>query len=140
LSVTDVTPGAAARLSLQFQKEKAMDPIELFRQVGIFALLTLVIAVVPVVAAGAYVLRPSEGRLALLRPFSLASLFSAAAGTLSGLVNVLQSIAATDDMTGQWSRVSGGASEALIPAVFGMTCLAVAWLLVAVGMRRGVRE
>jgi uncharacterized membrane protein len=40
----------------------------------------------------------------------------------------------------QIGRVYAGVSEALIPVIFGLTCLMVAWLLVAVGMWRGVRD
>jgi hypothetical protein len=116
-----------------------MDPVQLFREVSVFALLTLLIAAVPLVAAAVYAARPSEGRLALMRPFSLAGIFAALAGTLSGIVNILQGMAMQWPI-GQWDRVSAGASEAMVPLVFGLTCLTVAWLLVAVGMWRGVRE
>ena len=118
-----------------------MNPVELLRQIGAFALVTLLVSVVPLIAAAIYAARPNEGRLALMRPLSLAALFSGAAGTLSGFVNILQGIAATPDLTGRsWGLVSAGASEAMVPVVFGLTCLMVAWLLVAVGMWRGVRE
>jgi hypothetical protein len=57
------------------------------------------------------------------------------------LTNVFRNLAASADMTAAgWSRVYGGVSEALVLAVFGLTCLTVAWLLVAAGMWRGVRE
>jgi hypothetical protein len=129
------------RLYLQFQEERSMNPIEMFRQISLFVLLTFAIGAVPLVAAAVYAARPSEARLALMRPFSLAALFSSVAGTISGLVNVLQGLAASSDLTpASWSRVSGGVSEALVPVVFGLTCLTVAWLLVAAGMWRGVRE
>jgi hypothetical protein len=117
-----------------------MNPMELLHQIGPFALLTLFIDAVPLIAAAIYVTRPSEGRLALMRPFSLAGLFAGGAGSLNGFLNVLEGLARTPDMTGRWGHVYGGASEALVPAVFGLTCLTVAWLLVAVGMWRGVRE
>lgn len=117
-----------------------MDPVQLFREVSVFALLTLLIAAVPLVAAAIYAARPSEGRLALMRPFSLAGIFAALAGTLSGFVNILQGLAASEWPIRQWDRVAAGASESLVPLVFGLTCLTVAWLLVAVGMWRGVRE
>lgn len=117
-----------------------MNPTELLRQISLFALLTLFIDTVPLIAAAFYVVRPSEGRLALMRPFSLAGLFAGIAGSLNGLLNMLESLARTPDMTGRWGSVYGGASEALVPTVFGLTCLTVAWLLVAVGMWRGVRE
>lgn len=117
-----------------------MNPMELLHQIGLFALLTLFIDAIPLVASAIYVARPTEGRLALMRPFSLAGLFAGLAGSLNGLLNVLEGLARTPDMTGRWGPVYGGASEALVPAVFGLTCLTVAWLLVAVGMWRGVRE
>lgn len=118
-----------------------MDPIALFRQIGWFALFSLAVDALPLIAAAVYVLRPTEGRLALMRPLSLAALFSAFAGTASGIVMILQGIAATPTMTpAGWSRVAGGASEALVAVVFGLTCLTAAWLLVAAGMWRGTRE
>jgi hypothetical protein len=118
-----------------------MDPMELFRQIGLFALLTLVIGAAPLVAGAVYAARPNEARLAVMRPLSLAALFSSVAGTTSGVVHVLQGVAASGTMTAEgWSRASAGMSEALVPVVFGLTCLTVAWLLVAAGMWRGVRE
>jgi hypothetical protein len=75
-----------------------------------------------------------------MRPFSLAGLFAGTAGTLSGCLNMLEGLARTPDMTGRWGPVYGGASEAMVPTVFGLACLTVAWLLVAVGMWRGMRE
>jgi hypothetical protein len=117
-----------------------MDPVELLRQANLFALLTLTIDAVPLVAAALYAARPSEARLALMRPLSLAGLFSAAAGTFSGLLHVFRDLASAADTPGLWTRAYGGVSEALVPMVFGLTCLTVAWLLVAAGMWRGVRE
>ena len=118
-----------------------MDPIELLRQVSLFGLMTLVIGAVPLIAAAVYAMRPSEARLALMRPFSLAALFSSLAGTINGLGYVLHGIAASGNLTAaSWSRVSAGLSEALVPVVFGLTCLTVAWLLVAAGMWRGIRD
>lgn len=118
-----------------------MDVMELFRQIGWFALLTLVIDVIPLVAAAVYAAWPSERRLALMRPFSLASLFAGLAGTLKGVVTVLAGVAAAPEITeDSRQRIASGLSEALVPAVFGLACLAVAWLLVAAGMSRSAPE
>ena len=38
--------------------------------------------------------------------------------------------------TGSWQRIAIGAGEALVPVFFGFACLTVAWILVALGMRR----
>jgi biopolymer transport protein ExbB/TolQ len=116
-----------------------MNPQELFRQISVFGLLTLLVAAIPLVVAALYAARPSESRLALMRPFSLSALFAGLAGTLVGVVNVLMGAAATSEGA-RWGRVAAGVSEALVPAVFGLTCLTMAWLLVAFGMWRGVRE
>ena len=115
-----------------------MDPFELFRQIGWYPFLTLVVETTPLMVGGAYAIRPSEVRLALIRPFSLAALFAGAAGTLSGFVTVFSGLAASGDP--RWGAVYAGVSEALVPAVFGLTCLTLAWLLVAVGMWRGIRD
>jgi len=117
-----------------------MDPMELLRQIGLFALATLLIDTVPLMAAAIYAARPTEARLALMRPFSLAAIFAGIAGTLSGFTHVLQGIAVTGDLAVGWGAVSAGLAEALVTTVFGFTCLTVAWLLVAIGMWRGVRE
>lgn len=115
-----------------------MNLLELLRQVSIFALVTTLTAFVPVVAAALYAVRPSERRLALMRPFSLAALFGTLASTFSGFVTIAQDIAVSPNVA--WGRVAGGLSEALVPLVLGFTCLTLAWLLVAVGMRRGDSE
>lgn len=118
-----------------------MDPIELLRQIGVFALMSLVLCALPVVVAAIYAARPTEIRLALMRPLSLAALFASLAGTFSGFTNILQGMAASAPMaTVGWFRVYGGTSEALVPLVFGFTCLTVAWMLVTIGMWRGIRE
>lgn len=110
-------------------------------QIGIFALVTLVIAALPLIASAVYAAAPNEARLALMRPVSLAGLFAGLAGTLKGGVAVLQGMGATPElMPTSWGRVYNGLSEALVPAVLSFSCLTVAWLLVAVGMWRGVRD
>jgi hypothetical protein len=116
-----------------------MDPSQLLGQTSVFTKLTLLVAAVPLVAAAVYAVRPSEARLALMRPFSLAALFAGVAGTLSGFVYVFAGLAASGPQT-RWSAVYAGISEAIVPSIFGFTCLTLAWLLVAVGMWRGVRE
>jgi hypothetical protein len=116
-----------------------MNPFELLAELSWFLKLTLIVDAVPLVAGAVYAARPTEGRLALMRPLSLAALFAGPAGTLSGAIDILGGIAASGPEM-QIGRVYAGVSEALIPVIFGLTCLMVAWLLVAVGMWRGVRD
>jgi hypothetical protein len=104
---------------------------------GIFALLTLVIDLVPLAMAVVYVLRPTERNLALMRPFSLAGLFAALAGGMLGFLHVLMGIGATPEFAlDTRRRIAVGAAESLVPMFVGFACLSVAWLLVAAGMSR----
>src|SRR5262245_12152000 len=111
--------------------------METLNQAGIFALLTLVITLTPLVMAVIYVINPTERNLALMRPFSLAGLFAALAGGVLGFIQVLQGIGSTPDLRVEsFHRIAPGAAESLVPMFVGFGCLSVAWLLVAAGMSR----
>ena len=111
--------------------------IEMLRHAGIFALLTLAITLVPLAMAVVFVVNPTERNLSLMRPLSLAGLFAALSGCVLGFLHVLRGIAATPAFTQEhYSRLALGAAESLVPTFAGFSCLAVAWLLVAVGLSR----
>ncbi len=74
--------------------------MEMLQGAGFFAKLTLLIAFIPLVLAIMYVARPTERRLALMRPFSLAGIFAALSGGVLGLLNVLRSIGMTVGSSG----------------------------------------
>jgi hypothetical protein len=115
--------------------------MELLRQASTFALLSLAIDVVPLIMALVYVARPTEHHLALMRPVSLAGIFAALSGGVLGFVNVLRGIGMTPTPSPESYRIAAtGASEALVAVFVGFASLAVAWLLVAVGMSRGREE
>jgi hypothetical protein len=104
--------------------------------IGIY-LMGFVILVSGVGALGmsiAYVIRPTEGRLALMRPLSLASVFAAICSFTGGLSAVLRGLAASGPKL-DMSAVFAGLSEALVPLFVAFAFLAVAWLLVAAGLR-----
>ena len=82
-----------------------------------------------------YVIRPTEGTLALLRPFSLAAIFAAVSSSAAGCAIVLQGLAASGPHPNM-SLVLMGWAETLVPVYVSFGFLGVAWLLVAVGMRR----
>lgn len=114
-----------------------MNILHELQQLGIFALLTLVIGLVPLAMATVYAIRPTERRLALMRPLSLAAIFGALTGVFVGVIMVLRFIGVTEEFTIPLARrIAVGFSEALIPVFVGFGCLTVAWLLVAIGMRR----
>jgi hypothetical protein len=112
--------------------------MEVLQGAGYFAKLTLLIAFVPLVMAVMYVTHPTERRLALMRPFSLAGIFAALSGGVLGLLHVLRSFGMTSDPSAESYRsMATGVAESLVPMFVGFSCLTAAWLLVAVGMNRG---
>ncbi len=84
-------------------------------------------------------IRPSQRRYEMLRPTSLGTVFASLSAVLSGLCNVTVRLAepssglpGADAVRHAWA----GVSEALVPGMFGLGLLAVAWGLAAVGRRR----
>lgn len=112
--------------------------MEMLRFLGLFAMVTLILDFVPLVMAIFYVIRPTEQRLALMRPLSLAGLFAALSGGTLGLLNVLRGAAlAPQGFTAETYRIMAiGAAESLVSMFVGFACLTAAWLLVAAGMGR----
>ena len=108
--------------------------IDFLTNAGLVGLLSLLVGVLPLANGVAYAVRPSDARLALLRPLSLATLFAAFGGSLSGIINVLRGAgmgeAALD------SRVAAlGLAEAMVPMFVAFGFLTVAWLCAAYGLR-----
>lgn len=106
--------------------------------IGIY-LMGFVILVSGVGALGtaiAYVVKPTERKLMLMHPMTLASIFAAMCSSSVGTATALK-YAADAKLEGDavWVMVAG-LSEALIPPFVAFAFLAVAWLLVVVGLRR----
>ena len=84
----------------------------------------------------AYAIRPTERRLLLVRPLSLASIFAAVCSSSVGVATALKG-AADGGIGAESLRVmTAGLSEAAIPLFVAFAVLAVAWLAVAIGLRR----
>jgi hypothetical protein len=85
----------------------------------------------------AYAVRPTEHKLALMRPLTLAAIFAAICSSSVGFASVLKGIAEAGHWTPKYiGPLFMGLSECFIPQFVAFAFLAVAWLLVAVGMRR----
>jgi hypothetical protein len=106
---------------------------DLLGQVSLFAKLTMVVALVAFGLAVAYVFRPTEPKLLLMRPISLAAIFATVSGLLGGWIAVLGGIAATPDGQLSMTRVYRGIAESLTVGFVSFGLLAAAWMLVAVG-------
>ncbi|MEJ2081497.1 MAG: hypothetical protein P8Y94_04820 [Acidobacteriota bacterium] len=112
---------------------------------GPFFFFAMIIGAVTLVTAVLFVFRPSERRLAILRPLSAATIFSAIAAFLLGIANGLAAYTrlleqAADGPAGDGpSRLLLGAlTESPAPLVIAFALVSVVWLLVAVGRRRQV--
>jgi predicted ABC-type sugar transport system permease subunit len=86
--------------------------------------------------AVAYAVRPTERKLALMRPLSLASIFAAVCSFFGGVATVLGGLAATLEVgPPRIGLVLMGFRETIIPLFVAFAFLSVAWLLVVLGMR-----
>ena len=110
--------------------------MDVLRNMGLVALFSLLLTFTPFVMAVAYVIRPNERRLALMRPLSLAGLFAALTGSTTWFVNVLVGLARQGFTAEMYAISAVGSAEALVPLFVGFGCLTVSWLLVAAGMGR----
>jgi hypothetical protein len=93
--------------------------------------------------AAAFAFRPTERLLGIVRPLcaattysSLAAFFAGVTNGLYGLSRLLSGSTSAPTPGGMWPMVIGGFAESPIPLVAGFSVVSVAWLLVAVGLRR----
>ena len=106
--------------------------------IGIY-LMGFVILVSGVGALGtaiAYAIRPTERKLMLMRPLSLASIFAAVCSFSVGVATALKYAADKGITVESLNGMTAGLSESFIPPFVAFAFLSVAWLLVALGLRR----
>jgi hypothetical protein len=113
-----------------------MSLIEMLRQMGPAALLSMFMGIVPLGFGILYAARPTEHRLALMRPLSLAAIFAAIHGATLGIVNSFVYVANRPEQTFTSGPVLIGLAESLTTIVFDFGCLMLAWICVAVGQWR----
>jgi hypothetical protein len=109
--------------------------IDAFRYAGLAAKVSMLMGVLPLALAVVYAIWPTEQRLTLMRPLSLATIFAALSGTVLGVLNVFLYMSRSEPPT--FSHVAVlGLSEALFPTFLGFGLLTAAWLCVALGLWR----
>ena len=113
-----------------------MDFVEMLRQMGLAAIVSMFMGIVPLGFGLLYAVRPTEQRLALMRPLSLAAIFAAIHGTSLGIVNAFVYVANRPDVSFTTPGVLVGIAEALVTLAFDFGCLMLAWICVAVGQWR----
>ncbi len=112
--------------------------MDVLAQAGIMALLSMAVTLAPMVTGITYAIRPTEGRLALMRPFSLAAIFSGLTGFSLGLINVLAGVGNGSASLSDNRIFYAGLSESVVALFVCFGCLTVGWLCVALGLRRQV--
>jgi hypothetical protein len=104
---------------------------------GIVAALGIFVCVAPMVLGWWFAFKPSERLLALMRPLTLAATFAAISNTMLGLVNTFVGISRRPEPI-PINIIAANLAESLAVPFLSFGCLAVAWLAVAVGMRKHV--
>lgn len=103
---------------------------------SIMALLSMAVPLAPMVMGIIYAIRPTEARLALMRPLSLAGIFAGLTGFCLGAINILAGIGSTSTALTDNRIFYVGLAESAVTLFVCFGCLTVAWLCVALGLRR----
>lgn len=111
--------------------------MRIFTQASLASLIALLVSMTPMVAGVMFAIRPTERRLALMRPLTLAGIFAAMANVFLGLVNALVYLArtgATDPAP--FARAAQALAETAVMPFVAFAGLTIGWLSVAIGMRK----
>lgn len=105
------------------------------------SLLGLFICLIPTFVAAWFAIRPSERTLTLMRPLTLGALFAAICSFVLAISNGFVAMSMMKALDLESTRVVGAVfMEGLAPVVISFAALAVAWFLVAIGMRKDARH
>lgn len=98
----------------------------------------LLICMAPLLAGAWFAVRPSERLLSVMRPLTLGAVFSALCSFVLAIANGCIAISMMNSLDLAGVRLVGTVlSEGMSSVVASFACLTVAWLLVAIGMRKG---
>jgi hypothetical protein len=120
----------------RFEGGQVPNLIDLVHGISIFALLTMIVPLAAFALGLSYAVRPSEHKLLLMRPLSLAAIFATVSGLFSGWIVVLGGVAATPQAQLDPGSAYRGIAETLVLGFVCFGLLAAAWLMTAVGMIR----
>ena len=101
-----------------------MEIVTIFSNMGIAALVSIVVSTLPMHAGAAYLFRPSEHRLALMRPLSLAGIFAGLNGTSLGAINTLRGLWLDPPRDGKFLAIAS--AESIVPLYVAFSCLMIA--------------
>jgi len=109
--------------------------VDVFRQLALAGFAGLFVTAIPMVFGIAFAVRPGERLLALMRPLTLAAIFAAVAQGFLGLANMFQGLANIKPGDAPGVQFVMMAEVSVVPFL-SFVLLSVAWLCVAIGMRR----
>ncbi len=112
-----------------------------FMQEGGYSMwLILVLGLLSLGLAVSFAVRPVERKLNILRPLSLATVFSILSAIAADLGTVMKRVPQLPEFTSspdlRVALYTSGIGEAMVPAILGFTILSLVWLVAAVGYRR----
>lgn len=106
--------------------------------------ITLFIVALGVFTVGvsvSFLVRPTETKLAFIRPLSVATTYASIVGVVCGLALTLTRISwEIEGSPGVMNKalLLGGISESLVPSIIGFSLLTLAWVAVSLGMRKHI--
>lgn len=108
-----------------------------FTHASLFSLLSMVITASPMVAGFAFAWRPAASRLALVRALTLVGVFATCANALVGAVNMLLYLSEQPPANpAPYGQAYSVVAEILVIPFIGFVFLALAWIGVAIGLRK----
>jgi len=111
-----------------------------FIRAGGFAMLPiLVLGIATLIVAGSCAFRPSERKLGLIRPLSVALVFMSLAGTCAGIAATMKYVTRLPQLAESPKLpliVMTGIGESISSLILGLGILSVVWILAAFGLRR----
>jgi hypothetical protein len=118
------------------------DPKEANMIIGIaVTLFILLLGLFTVGVSVSFMAKPTEVKLAFIRPLSVATTYASIVGVVCGLALTLTRISwELEGSAGAMNKsmLLGGISEALVPSIIGFALLTVAWIAVSFGMRKHI--
>jgi hypothetical protein len=112
--------------------------LDLLHELSIFTLLTMAVSIGAFGLGVSYAIQPTERKLMLMRPVSLAAIFATLSAVPAGWALILAGVAAAPSGQIDTQSFYRGVAETLTVGFVCFGFLSSAWLLVAVGMlRRG---
>ncbi len=111
--------------------------VDFMRSGGFTMILLVILGGVQLVAAGRFAFAADPRLLALVRALTWAMVLAAVAGTAGNFITVCHAIVDNDEwLKAPVPYLIGGFGESVAPVVLGGSLASIAWILVAVGVRR----